>query len=213
MESNGREEVFRKKAKLFDIGIKGLERDGWTISKIPGSGKSSHRKIAKNGEEFVVVIKTTQEAWPSFQRTDTSWNTLPDVDKVVVVSVQKKGSNLVKVHLIDGKDLLQRLDQAYEAQIAAGYRYKAGSPFWISLYKSPTDYPNNVLYVGGGVGSAYPPIHTDSLSGGKPGADTTESPEEMTAGSEKGITIPEAKRLLSISLGVDPSNIKILVEA
>ena len=57
MESNGREEVFRKKAKLFDIGIKGLERDGWTISKIPGSGKSSHRKIAKNGEEFVVISR------------------------------------------------------------------------------------------------------------------------------------------------------------
>jgi len=73
------------KKRLFEIGLKALEENGYTIERVPSIGKSSIRRIKKDGQSKIVSIKTTQDTWIAFQRNDTSWITLPDVDAVVAV--------------------------------------------------------------------------------------------------------------------------------
>ena len=51
------------KKRLFEIGLKALEENGYTIERIPGIGKSSVRRIKKDGQSKVVSIKTTQKRY------------------------------------------------------------------------------------------------------------------------------------------------------
>ena len=123
------------KKRLFEIGLKALEENGYTIERIPGIGKSSVRRIKKDGQSKVVSIKTTQDTWIAFQRNDTSWITLPDVDAVVAVSIDRwQNAKFIQVHMIDGKDMLERFDRAYAARLAAGNKISPGSGVWVSLY-------------------------------------------------------------------------------
>ena len=78
-----------RRDRLFDIGVKTLERQGWTVERIPKSGKSSVRRITKDGKSQTVSIRTTQDTYIAFPRNqdDTAWVTLSEVDAVVAVSV------------------------------------------------------------------------------------------------------------------------------
>jgi hypothetical protein len=200
-----------RRSRLFQIGLDSLRREGWTVERIPGIGKSSVRRMSKNGETRKVSIRTSQDTWFAFPRNhkNNGWVTLSDVDSVVVVSVDDRSSpKFAKVHVIDADEVRQRFDRAYAARIAAGHTIPLGRGVWVSLYDQEGADPVN--RVGAGAGLKHPPIARVALEPDEPhSVSETSEPGDR----HKPLTIAEAKRRLATTLGVDPSSIKITVEA
>jgi hypothetical protein len=211
---------------LFNLGVEALQEQGWKVERVPGSGKSSMRRISKGQESKVVSIRTTQDTYIAFPRDrhDKSWVTLSEVDAVVAVSVDDYyNPRFAQVHIIDGKEMRERFDRAYAARRKAGHTIPLGRGVWVPLYIEDSD--KAPTHVGGGAGLVHPAIkrvpldsrdldrspHSQVASGGIPGSLHSQV-EEMGSGGPP-LTISEAKRLLGITLGVDPSQIKITVEA
>jgi len=208
------------KTQLFSIAVRALEKAGWKVERVQGSGKSSVRRITKGAESKVVSIRTTQDTWIAFPRLegDKGWRTLDKVDAVVPVSVDDRHNpKFAKVHMIDGDEMRDRFNRAYAARKKAGHTIPIGRGVWVSLYLPEARDP--VSHVGAGAGLKFPPIATVPLT-----------PELMAAMEETGVggeaaethalekaqeaqlSIAEAKRRLAITFGVDPANIKITVE-
>jgi hypothetical protein len=198
--------------KLFQFGIDTLKEKGWSVERIPGIGKSSVRRIIKAGKSKTVSIRTSQDKWIAFPRDqkDRGWATLSDVDLVLAVSVDDRHNpKFAQAHLIEAEEMRERFDRAYAARKAANYQMPLGRGVWVSLYHSDADNP--VTHVGAGVGLKHPPIARMPLTqnsnlpalSDRRNADTDNQP----------LTIAEAKRRLAMTLGVDPSSIKITVEA
>jgi hypothetical protein len=213
---------------LFQAGVQALEQQGWTVERIQGTHKSSVRRIVKGGKSLKVSIRTSQDTWIAFPRNrqNDGWRTLSEVDVVIAVSVDNgQDPRFAQVHWLDGDDMRQRFDRAYRARLAAGRTIPRGRGMWVSLYREEATSP--AVNVGAGAGLANPPIARIPL---EPGADADEVREASAGGNggngipqgptvpsgqddEPPLTIPEAKRRLALHLGVDPSSIKITVEA
>jgi hypothetical protein len=202
-----------RREKLFRIGLETLQKYGWKVERIPGIGKSSVRRITKGGESRKVSIRTSQDTWIAFPRNDADngWVTLADVDVVLAVSVDDcDDPKFAQVHMIEADEMRQRFDRAYGARIAAGYRIPLRRGVWVSLYDP--DAADPVTHVGGGAGLDHPPIAHVPLEPKESNQDVIVETKVMHNG-DKPLTIAEAKRRLAMTLGVDPSSIKIMVEA
>jgi len=201
------------KTRLFEIGLQTLQEQGWTIERVP-MGKSSVRRITRNGERKIVSIRTTQDTWIAFPRdkSDKSWVTLSNVDAVVAVSVDDRDDpKFAKVHMIDGKEMRDRFDRAYKARLKAGHSIPVGRGVWLPLYIEDDSAPSRV---GGGAGIAHPAIKTVPLKAGELPPAIKKSPEiGHDEGKEPPMTIQDAKRRLAMALGIDPANIKITIDA
>ena len=198
---------------LVAAGAKVLEEQGWRIERVPGIGKSSVRRIVRNGSSKLVSIKTTQDTWLAFARTpdDKEWSTLSDVEAVVVVSVDDRDKpQMANVHIMDAQDLTARFDRAYRARKEAGYSIPIGRGIWLSLYEKEADQP--VTLVGAGAGLDFPAVGTVRLADIRLRDFGPEQVDDEAVADEP-LTIPEAKRRLALTFGVDPSNIKITVES
>src|SRR5207253_15564 len=123
------------------------------------SGKSSVRRITKNGKSKVVSIRTTQDTYIAFPRTqdDKAWVTLSEVDAVVAVSVDD-GDNpkFALVHMLPGDEMRDRFDRTYAARKSANHTIPLGRGVWLSLYLDEATSPPHL--VGAGAGIAHPPI-------------------------------------------------------
>ena len=211
-------EKLSHKRRLFEIAVETLQREGWKVERVLGSGKGSVRRITKGTESRLVSIRTSQDGYIAFPRNDkdTGWGTLDGVDVVVPVSVDNPDRpTTALVHWIEATEMRDRFDRAYEARRAANYRMTAGRGHWLPLYlaedrKSPT-------LVGAGAGLSHPPIAQVPLDPGETRQATNEPKPKNGSGGEfaggESLTIPEAKRLLAKSLGVPESSIKISIEA
>ena len=199
------------KTRLFQAGVKALEGAGYKVERVQGSGKSSVRRIVKGKESKVVSIRTTQDTWIAFPRTehDKGWRTLDEVDLVVAVSVDDPHNpKFAKVHMLDGDEMRDRFNRAYAARKGAGHTIHIGRGVWVSLYLPEANDPVN--HVGAGAGLKTPPIATIPLM--------DDAPPLVQAGGGvennfEPLSIPEAKRRLAMTLGVKPENIKITVDA
>jgi len=202
-----------RRDRLFQIGLETLQEQGWKIERIPSIGKSSVRRITKNGKSRNVSIRTSQDTWIAFPRNhaDKGWETLSDVDVVLAVSVDDRHDpKFAQVHMIEADEVRQRFDRAYKARKARGYKIPLGRGVWLSLYHPDSTDP--VTHVGGGIGLDHPPIARVPLEPEASDFDAIDRTTETARGHEP-LTIAEAKRRLAITLGVDPSSIKITVEA
>ncbi len=195
-----------------------LEREGWLVSKVSGFGNARIRRLTKDGESKLAAIRTTQDQWIAFPRTqdDTKWATLSAVDAVVVASVDPDDPKVARVHMIDANELRRRFDRAYAARRSAGHSLPVGRGMWIALYEKEVSDP--VTLVGAGAGIASAPIARVPLAPvGAPisNAPATATVQTAAAGTadDGTLTIAEAKARLARTFGVDPSNIKITVEA
>jgi len=209
----GTPEKAPRRDRLFQIGLETLHHLGWKVERIPGIGKSSVRRITKNGESLKVSIRTSQDTWVAFPRNDADngWVTLSDVDVVLAVSVDDRDDpRFAQVHMIDADDMRQRFDRAYGARMKAGYRIPLGRGVWVSLYHPDATDP--VTHVGGGAGLDHPPIARVPLEPVESDSEVIVEAKDMD-NRDRPLTIAEAKRRLAMSLGVDPSSIKITVEA
>lgn len=209
-------EKSERKRRLFEIGIQTLEKGGWSVSKAKGLGKSSVRRITKNGESKLVSIRTTQDKWLAFppKPDGKGWFTLDDVDVVLAVSFAPKSQGEVWAHWIPADELRKRYDLAYQARKKAKRVLPQRRGVWIPLYHRESDNPENVSFVGGGAGLDYPKIASVPLNAGGNGTPPSVSPPSTQGSGDNGsFAIAQAKRLLSSSLGVPESSIKIIIEA
>jgi hypothetical protein len=197
--------------KLFAIGVESLERDGWKVERVPGEGKSSVRRITKGGESLLITIRTTQDTWIAFPRKGQKWGTLSDVDAVLAVSVDdREEPRFAQVHMIDGDEMRERFDRNYAARKAAGHSQPSGYGTWVSLYHQEAQDPAN--RVGAGAGIKNPPIARVSLTNGQATmAVPAARPPRLDAGQP--LTINQAKEGLALTFGVEPSSVKITIEA
>lgn len=205
---------------LVNAALVTLERQGWKAARVKGHGKGRVRRITKNGHSQLAVIRTTQDTWIAFPRNedDTSWVTLDDVDVVVAASVDDPADpKFALVHMFDAKEIRERFDRAYAARRAADHSIPVGRGVWVSLYRE--EGTNPIQNVGAGAGLAHPPIARVPLDeadprGGGPPPVTPPRPTPGTGDAEdESLTIAQAKARLARTLGVDPSSIKITVEA
>lgn len=216
----GSPEKVSMKAQLFKIAVEALEKAGWKVERVQGSGKSSVRRITKGAESKIVSIRTSQDTWIAFPRVagDKGWRTLDEVGAVVPVSVDDRHNpKFAKVHLIDGDEMRDRFDRAYAARKKAGHTIPIGRGVWVSLYLPEAQDPVN--RIGAGAGLKFPPIATVPLTPELIAAmEETSGAGEVEAyaaadDEEAPLSIAEAKRRLAKTLGVDAANIKITVEA
>lgn len=208
------------KTRLFLSAVGALEKAGWKVDYVQGSGKGSVRRITKGAESKIVSIRTTQDTSIAFPRIegDKGWRTLDEVDAVVPVSVDDpRNPKFAKVHMIDGDEMRDRFNRAYAARKKAGHKIPIGRGVWVPLYLPEAQDP--VGHVGAGAGLKYPPIATVPLL-----PESTTAIEEASdadgvkthavkEAAEAPLSIAEAKRRLAKTLGVDPAHIKITVEA
>lgn len=206
-----------RKKRLFQIGIETLQKEGWTVTAAK-LGKSSVRRIIKNGESKLVSIRTTQDQWISFppKTKGKGWVTLDDVDVVLAVSVDANvPPREALVHWLPGDEMRKRFDLALKVRKEADRVQPDRRGVWIPLYER-ADASENVSYVGGGAGLDHPAIARVPMNGGGSTPPPTR-PDDLTDDdqddNENLLTIAEAKRRLSLSLGVPESSIKIMVEA
>ena len=207
----------QRRRRLFQVGLDALKQEGWRVERVHGSGKSSLRRITRNGENKLVTIRTTQDTYIAFPREhdDSGWVTLADADLVVAVSVNDKDDpRFAQAHLIDGDEMRDRFDRAYQARLAAGHSIPRRRGVWLSLYRQEAHDP--VRRVGAGAGLEHPailrvPLDEPSLD---EGSEEVEGFEEAESGAaDESLTIAEAKRRLALTFGVDPSSVKIMIEA
>ncbi|NKL03314.1 hypothetical protein GFM02_35105 [Rhizobium leguminosarum bv. viciae] len=211
--------------RLFEIGIEYLERKGYEISRVPRAGKKSLRRVKKGKEEFNVAIRTSQDQWFAFPRDDSTgkWLGMDDVDvqRVIVVALNTREEGKEKIALVHdftASEVRDRLNKNYRARHAANPNIDISHGNWISLYNEEAREPTS--FVGAGIGLAFPPFDRVPLFG----VASDEVEEEDLADADgpmlaapapvidEPLTIPEAKRRLALTFGVDPSAIKILVE-
>lgn len=206
-----------RKKQLFQIGIDTLQKEGWTVTK-EKLGKSSVRRITKSGESKLVSIRTTQDQWIAFppKTKGKGWITLDDVDVVLAVSVDANvPPREALVHWLPGHEMRERFDLALKARREADRVQPDRRGVWIPLYERE-DASENVSYVGGGAGLDHPPIARVPMNGGGSTPPLTR-PDDASNDEERDdegvLTIGQAKRRLSLSLGVPESSIRITVEA
>ncbi|NRP23302.1 hypothetical protein LPJGGPFB_06572 [Ensifer adhaerens] len=200
------------RAHLFEIAVRALEKEGWTVERVARSGKSSLRRIKKDKISKTVSIRTSQDTWIAFPRNsvDDGWATLSMVDFVVASTVDDRDNpRFAQVHLIDGDEMRERFDRAYRARRQAGYSMPVGRGIWLSLYDEEGTQP--VTLVGAGAGLAYPPIAKELLSSPS-GVDISADldPEDVEL-EDAPLSISEAKRRLALTLGVDIDDISITI--
>ncbi len=206
-EKSDKKELRRK---LFRMATEALEGDGWTVERVKGERKSSVRRIKKGGKSLLVAIRTTRDQWIGFHFDEKSktWDTLSEVDAVVAASVDDRVSlKSVRVHLLPGDEMRDRFTRNYEARVAAKSSGRHKGPVFVGLYEE--DSPTPISYVGAGAGIQHPPFAVVPLDGGQKIA----RPPKPRLEAVKALTISEAKAALALGLGVDPSCVKITVEA
>jgi hypothetical protein len=210
----GTPEKVERRDRLKEIAYETLAAQGYVVERVAGAGKSSMRRLLKDGKQLIATIRTTQDRWFAFQRTsdDKGWLTLDDADVVVVVSVDdKENPQFALMHMFDQADIKSRMDRAYKARMNAKRSIPVGRGVWVSLYDDENGSPS---LAGAGAGKASPPIARVPLKKGElgPVPDVPATPNIPQSGLQP-LTISEAKLRLAITFGVDPSHIKITVEA
>jgi len=207
------------KNQLIEAGLHSLEKNGWKVEKVEGYGKARIRRITKGNQKRIIAIRTSQDTWMAFMRNKagTGWKTLSDVDAVLAISVDnKEHPRFALVHLIDGDEMRARFDRAYQARLAAGHNVpQSGRGIWISLYDKESASP--VSRVGAGAGLDNPPIDRIPLEdlgsmNDDPQKEIEIEPKDKDE-SVKPLSISDAKKGLSMFLGVPEDAIEIIIRS
>lgn len=213
--------------RLFDIGTEYLEKQGYEVSRVPRAGKKSLRRVKKGKEEFNVAIRTSQDQWFAFPRDDASgrWLGMDDVnvERVIVVALNTREEGKEKIGLVHdfpADEVRERLNKNFKARKKANPDIDISHGNWISLYHEETNDPASL--VAAGIGNKYEPADRIPLF---PTSNEEVEDEDLAeadgpasiasaapAAVDESLTIPEAKRRLALTFGVDPSAIKITVE-
>ena len=189
---------------LQSVALEALEEEGWSVAKSKKHGRRRVFVISRGNEEYLACVKTSQDAWFAFMLNEQhSWDTLQDVDKVIVASVEKKENpSKVNVHLMDAEVVRERFDQEIKPDSKPNHQ---GS--WISLYGR------------GELGEQFPAIYTKPVPAF--GTNDSDDMDLDSAGKKQqaesksetmDAVILEAKNIVANALGVETSSINIVVQ-
>lgn len=208
---------------MVEAAKRGAKKDGYEMNRLPGRGLSNVWEMKKAGVTLVTSIRTTRDRWIAFPPLagGTRWKTLDDVQRVLVATVDSKDDPRdVSVYMFDAGEVRERFNASYAARIGGGHVVRDNYGMWVALDQKPAGNPSNV---GSGLADKYKPIAVYSISsliesgaGGEAWDSDIAVPPEEAAGlepDEPPLTIADAKRRLARAFGVDPANIKIIVEA
>lgn len=197
---------------LWDEIFSFLDTEGWSYEKASGFGKKRIYRISRSGETYLVSAKTTQDTWFAYLPIDngSSWQTLEDVDVVLVASVDnKENPREARVHWIPA----DRVSACLSASLAEALKRsnKAAHPtqgHWISLYEQADK------VTGAGLGIEFPAKRTQPM----PIMQNNEKPDEISNANDGAKKSPkqaieDAKKMVAEALGVDASAIKININA
>ena len=206
----------------------GAEQVGYTLKRLPGRGMSNIWNLTKGSQTKIASMRTTQDRYIAYPPLDNGqrWKTLDDVELVLVAAVDdKEDPHKVEVYLFDADEVRQRFRQSYAARVDAGQSVKNNFGMWLNLDNDQRGVPASE---GSGLAEKQKPIAVFSIddlieealasraSVFEPEPDGEQELAESNVAASKAeppLTIAEAKRRLAQTLGVDPSCIKISVEA
>ena len=204
------------KHALFRAAEEALKKNGWTVSREPKARGTSLRRIEKTGDDgktisHVIGIRTSQNGSLAFTRdqTETVWVGLSDAKFILVSCVDDfKAPRRAILHLFDGGHLKTIFSSEYAKRKKAGVRIKPETGFFLPVHQ-------------------FPPISGAKIFGGKTGIlERPEQlvdlatfmqlpPDDVSSAVRKNetdhLTIPEARRRLARSLGVDEKHISIKI--
>ncbi len=217
-------EKLERKKELFGLAKKALEQAGWRVEKTPGSGKSSLLRLTKGDKQYTASVRTTQDQRIAFPRKkdDSGWLTLDEADYVVAATVDDKNNPQEgRVYMLDGDDVRERFDRAYQKRREAGYSLPIGRGVWVSLFTPENS--KEIMSIGGGIALGKTPLLCAKLETKAPShpifplSETAEKqvspPVNPAQRQDVPLSIAEAKRQLAQSLGIDPDKVKIIIEA
>lgn len=148
---------------LVDAAKRGLEGEGYSLTRVPGRGLSNIWTIERDGKTQSASIRTTRNRWIAFPPLSggTRWKTLDDVDLVVVASVdsQDKPGN-VEIYIFPAAEVRARFNAAYSARKRAGQTVRDDFGMWIGLDVDDRGVPSSV---GSGLAATFRPVATYSF--------------------------------------------------
>lgn len=149
---------------MVDAAKRGLEEQGYSLTRVPGRGLSNVWTVERNGKAQSASIRTTRNRWIAFQPLEngTRWKTLDDVDLVVVASVVSPDSPTdVEVYIFQAADVRKRFEAAYAARKNAGQTIRDNFGMWVALDKDASDIPAGA---GSGIAEASRAVATFSMA-------------------------------------------------
>jgi hypothetical protein len=191
------------KSALFDIAVGALKQQGWSVQRALDSRKPSERLISKKGKSLRATVRTSQDGWLAFPLKDadgTRFGPLAKADRVIVVTPDRSDAAYALVYDFPGDDIRKRFSEAFEARKKAGHAVK-GYGLWVSLFRRKGE-GHPVYTVGGGVAAENKPIARVPIEA---------AVKEPAAGLAD--VIAAAKRQIAAAAGVDPSQVRISIEA
>src|SRR5437867_805678 len=112
---------------LVSAAKRGVEAEGFTLTRVPGRGRSNVWEIERQGKTQRASIRTTKDRWFAFPplKRGTKWKTLDDVDVVIVAAVDdREDPRNVQVFRFEAPEVRERFDAAYAARTKAGLAVK-----------------------------------------------------------------------------------------
>jgi hypothetical protein len=149
---------------LVNAAKRGVEAQGFALSRVPGRGRSNVWEIERDGRKQRASIRTTKDRWFAFPplRGGASWKTLNDVNIVIVAAVDDRDDpRKAQVYFFEATEVRQRFDAAYSARTQAGLAVKDNFGMWVNL---DVDLRRVPASVGSGLAAEHKPIAELPLS-------------------------------------------------
>jgi len=146
---------------MVNAAKKGLEDDGYEISRVPGRGLSNVWSTEKAGKTQLAAIRTSRDRWFAFLPVDggKKWKTLDRVDLVVLAVVDDKDDpKNIEVYVFPANEVRRRFNDAYQARIKAGHSVPDSHGMWVALAPDNRGLPSSVGAGLGGEGGVHKPI-------------------------------------------------------
>ena len=143
---------------LVSAAKRGLEAKGFTLTRMPGRGRSNVWEIERQGTTQRASIRTTKNRWFAFPplKRGTKWKTLDDVAVVIEAAVDdREDPRNAQVYLFDAGEVRKRFDAAYFARTKAGQVVKDDFGMWVNLDEDKRRLPTSV---GAGLAVEHKPI-------------------------------------------------------
>ena len=169
------------RAILVGAAKRALQEQGYNIKRIPGHRRSNMWDAEKDGKAERVSIRTTRNRWIVFEPLEggTKWQTLNDVDTVVVAAVDDRDDpSSVEVYQFEADQVRKRFDDAYAARIEAGRTMRDNLGMWVNLDEGNR---GNLTSAGSGLAAEHDPIEQYPLSELIESADPAKAAQEAAA--------------------------------
>jgi len=148
---------------LVDAAKRGLEGEGYSLTRVPGRGLSNVWTIERDGRAQSASIRTTRNRSIAFPPLSggTKWKTLDDVDLVVVASVDSQDNpGNVEIYIFPATEVRARFNAAYSARKKAGQTIRDDFGMWVGLDVDDRGIPSSV---GSGLAGTFRPVATYSF--------------------------------------------------